>query len=148
MEAKPIGKQEPIKRFRSQGLEAELEQLKKFSGLGLELKVLWKPSADGKLSGEVKNNLLYVYEVDKEKAVDTLRHEFLDYCVSQAIEPYKEVTNRLIRMINEEAYSQKENIIEALTKLIYSEKPGRLEAPHLLLDKYSFGLYQLEMKET
>jgi len=115
---KPIQKRGPFKRIRSQRLTAELEWLQRFSGLGLELKVVWKPGPDGALSGEVKNNLIYVYEVDEEKAVDTLRHEFLDYCVSQAIQPYKEVTNRLIRMINEDAYRRKERIVETLVKLL------------------------------
>jgi len=130
-------------------LETELEWIKRFFGLGLELQVVWKPSQGGALSGEVKGNLIYVYETEEEKAVDTLRHEFLDYCVSQAIDPYRKVTNKLIAIINEEAYSRKENIVEALTKLlIYREKLGHLGAPHLLLGKYSLGLYQLEMKET
>jgi len=115
---KPIQKRGPFKRIRSQRLTAELEWLQRFSGLGLELKVVWKPGPDGALSGEVKNNLIYVYEVDEEKAVDTLRHEFLDYCVRQAIQPYKEVTNRLIRMINEDAYRRKERIVETLVKLL------------------------------
>jgi len=120
----PMGKKAQIKRIRSQRLEAELERLKRFSGLGLELKVVWKPSPDGTLSGEVKNNVIYVYEVDEEKAVDTLRHEFLDYCVSQAIQPYKEVTNKLIRMINEDAYRRKERIVEALVKLLNRDMRG------------------------
>jgi len=106
-------------------LEAELEWLRMFFRLGLELKVVWKPSLDGALSGEVKNSLIYVYEVDEEKAVDTLRHEFLDYCVSQAIQPYKEVTNRLIRMINEDAYGRKERIVEALVKLLKKDMRAR-----------------------
>jgi len=113
-----MGEPAPTKKIRSQQLEAELEWLKIFFGLGLELKVVWKPGLDGTLSGEVKNNLIYVYEVDEEKAVDTLQHEFLDYCLSQAIEPYKEVTNKLIRMINEEAYRKKERVVEALVKLL------------------------------
>ena len=115
---KPIRQQKSIRRIRSQRLEAELKRLKSFSRLGLELKVVWKPSPDEALSGEVKNNSIYVYEVDEEKAFDTLRHEFLDYCVSQAIQPYKEVTNRLIRMINEDAYRRKERIVDGLVKLL------------------------------
>lgn len=113
-----MGKQASTKQILRRRLEAELEWLKTFFGLGLELKVVWKPSPDGTLSGEVKDDLIYVYEVDEEKAVDTLKHEFLDYCLSQAIEPYKEVTNRLIRMINEDAYRKKERIVEALVKLL------------------------------
>ena len=111
-------KQASTKKILSQRLEAELEWLKRFFALGLDLQVVWKPSPDGALSGEVKNNLIYVFEVDEEKAVGTLRHEFLDYCLSQAIEPYKEVTNRLICMINEDAYRRKERIVEALVKLL------------------------------
>lgn len=142
-----MGKQESTKKILSQRLEAELEQLKKFFEMGLELKVLWKPSADGALLGEVKNNLICLYEEDGEKAVDTLRHEFLDYCVSQAIDPYRKVTNKLIAMINEEAYLRKERIVESLTKiLIYSEKSESLRGISSILE-YSFGLYQLEMKE-
>lgn len=113
-----MGKQASTKQILRRRLEAELEWLKRFFWLGLELNVVWKPSHGGALSGEVKGNLIYVYEVDEEKAVDTLRHEFLDYCLSQAIEPYKEVTNRLIRMINEDAYRKKEKIVEALVKLL------------------------------
>ena len=122
-----MGKKEPTKKILSQRLEAELERLKRFSGVGLELKVVWKPSPDVALSGEVKNSLVYVYEVDEEKAVDTLRHEFLDYCVSQAIEPYKEVTNRLIRMINEDAYRRKERIVEALVKLLRAQRKSNTD---------------------
>ena len=60
-----MGKRELTKRILGQRLEAELERLKTFFGLGLELKVLWKASLDGALSGEVKNSLIYVYEVDE-----------------------------------------------------------------------------------
>ena len=108
-------------RARKQ-LEADLKRLQTFSGLGLELKVVWTPSSDGTLSGEVKNNIIYVYDVDGEKAINTLRHEFLDYCVSQVIEPYKEVTNKLIKLINENAYREKERIIEAITKLLFERE--------------------------
>jgi len=99
-------------------LETELVRLKGLSGLGFELRVVWKPCAEGALSGEVRDNTIYVYDVEEEKAVVTLRHEFLDYCVSQAIEPYKEVANWLIRMINEDAYRRKEKVVEALAKLL------------------------------
>jgi len=113
--------------MESQRLEAELKRLKGLLGLSLDLKVIWKPSSDGMLSGEVKNNIIFVYEVDEEKAVDTLQHEFLDYCVSQAIQPYKEVTNRLIRMINEDAYGRKERIVEALVKLLKKDTYARAQ---------------------
>ena len=46
------------------------------------------------------------------------RHEFLDYCLVQAIEPYKEIANSLIRMINDDVYRRKEKIVEALVKFL------------------------------
>lgn len=99
-------------------LRNELERLKRLSGLGLKLEVVWKPRAEGALSGEVRNNTIYVYDVEEEKAIETLRHEFLDCCISEAIEPYKKITNRLISMINEEAYKMKEGIVEGLVKIL------------------------------
>jgi len=113
-----MGKQAPSKELCNRRLEAELEQLKRLSGIGFELKVVWEPSTDRVLSGEVKNNSVFVYEVDEEKAVKTLRHEFLDYCISQAIQPYKDVSNMLIRVVNDDAYKRKERIVEALMKLL------------------------------
>lgn len=100
-------------------LEEELERLRRLSGLGQGLKVVWKPSPDKPLSGEVKGDTIYVYEVDEGRALEVLRHEFLDYCISQAIEPYRMVTNKLIKLINEEAYNRKERIVEALNRLLF-----------------------------
>jgi len=110
-------------------LNAELERLKKLFGLAYNLIVIWEPSKTRcnagdtpQLSGQVLGDTIYIYELDEEKAVETLRHEFLDYCISQAIQPYKEVTNRLIRMINDDVYRRKEKIVEALVKLLGSDK--------------------------
>jgi len=99
-------------------LEAELERLKKLLGLGYGLKVKWIPNGNEKLSGEVKEDVIYIYEEDEKVAIETLKHEFLDYAISQVIEPYKQITNRLISLINEDAYRRKESLIEALKELI------------------------------
>jgi len=99
-------------------LEAELNNLKERSGLGLELKVVWKPRFNNELSGEVKNNIIFIYEEDEKKAIDTLQHEFLDYCVSKPIMPYKMLLNKLIQMLNDDAYRQKEEVVIGLQKLI------------------------------
>jgi len=99
-------------------LESALERLKQTLNLGYELQVRWVPNGDGKLSGEVKDDCIYIYEENEDKALETLRHEFLDYAVSNIIEPYKEVTNRLIALINDTAYKRKEELIKILTKLL------------------------------
>ena len=109
-------------RERSPSLEArlkeELERLKGMLGVGHELRMVWSPSSDSKLSGEVKGNVLYIYESDGFRAVDVLRHEFIDYLVSEAVEPYRSVTNKLIQLLNEVAYKNKEKVVEALIKLL------------------------------
>ena len=104
-------------------LHNELSRLKRVLGMDEDLRLEWTPrrelSKSGKeLSGEVKGNVVFIYDEDYCEALKTLRHELIDYCVSQAIEPYKEVTNRLIKMINDEAYKRKEKVVEALTRLI------------------------------
>jgi hypothetical protein len=99
-------------------LEEELERLKRKLSMGYELKVVWLPNDNSNLSGEVKGETIYVYEEDFNKALVTLKHEFLDYAISQFIEPYRNVTNKLVMLINEEAYRRKEKLIEKLSKLI------------------------------
>lgn len=99
-------------------LEEELERLKSKFNMGYELKVVWVPNGNERLYGEVKEEKIFIYDKDLDKALKTLKHEFLDYAVSQIIEPYKEVANVLIRLLNEKAYRQKEALVEKLSKLL------------------------------
>jgi hypothetical protein len=99
-------------------LEVELKRTKEKLGFGHELRVVWIPNKDSKLSGEVKDNIIYVYEPDEDTALQTLKHEIIDYAISQAIEPYKSIANKLIQLLNETAYKKKEEIVENLTKLL------------------------------
>ena len=78
----------------------------------------WLPDENAKLSGEVKGTCIFIYEVDEEKALETLKHEFLDYVISRTMEPYERIVNKFIQMLNEEAYKRKEKLTEALAKLI------------------------------
>jgi hypothetical protein len=99
-------------------LEEELERIQRKLKLGLDLKVVWTPNPDSSLSGEIKSGKILIYDESEGKALETLRHEILDFCISEAIEPYRQVTNRLIKMMNEDAYKRKEKIVEALTRLV------------------------------
>lgn len=99
-------------------LENELRKLKTVFGLDPCLKVTWVQSTEGSLSGEIKGRQIFIYEVDEEKALQTLRHEALDYLISNAIEPYKKVTNKMIKLVNEEAYERKEKLIRTLFRKI------------------------------
>jgi hypothetical protein len=99
-------------------LDEELERLKRLLRMGYELKVVWSPNNNSNLSGEVKSETIYVYEEELEKALETLRHEFLDYAISQVIQPYRDVTNKLIMLINEQAYVKKEKLVGLLCQLV------------------------------
>jgi hypothetical protein len=99
-------------------LEDELERLKQIMKQGYELTVHWIPKNDSKISGEVIGDQIYIYDTKLEVAMETLKHEFMDYYISKVIEPYKEVTNKLIEMINEQAYQRKEKCVDELCRLV------------------------------
>ena len=102
-------------------LEKELKRLKGKLSLDEKLSVIWLPDPTKSLSGEVMNRTIYVYEKHEKKALETLRHELLDYIVSRAVEPYKEVTNTLIRTLNNISYRRKEEVVEILSQLLTEE---------------------------
>jgi hypothetical protein len=99
-------------------LGSALQDLKQRLGIGYELDVKWLPDENAKLSGEVKGTCICIYEVNEEKALETLKHEFLDYLISKSIEPYEKVANLMIRMVNDEGYARKEKLVEALSQLL------------------------------
>jgi hypothetical protein len=106
------------KRSRQRALEAELERLKRLLQLGYELKVLWLPNNHANVAGEVKGDYIYVYDDDREAALETLKHEFVDYAISRVVEPYKDVANRLVALVNDLAYRRKEQLVEALVRTL------------------------------
>lgn len=99
-------------------LEEELERLTRILKLGYELKVLWIPNGNSKLSGEVRGDCIYIYEENEDEAKETLKHEFLDYAISKVIEPNKKLVNKLISLVNEEAYRKKEMMVERLSHAV------------------------------
>jgi hypothetical protein len=81
--------------------------------------VVWKPNQSGSLSREVRNGKVYVYEADKDKALQTLRHEMIDYQItSKLIQPLVDIVNLLIKSKENEVYRAKEMMIERLSKLL------------------------------
>ena len=99
-------------------LRQELRRIQRTTGLAADLEVLWRPNAKRDLSGEVVGNCIFIYDEGLESAKATLKHEVIDFCISQTIQPYKEVTNKLIALINEEAYRRKEQLVENISKLV------------------------------
>ena len=95
-------------------LETELDHLKDKFQMGQELKLEWAPN-DGSKSGEVTGTTIRIYEEDETKALDTLRHEFIEYLVTRdLVAPYKRLINKLISLFEEEMYDRKEKLVEGL----------------------------------
>lgn len=109
--------EEEVKRIQAR-LSRELQRLLHILGLGDPLTVRYAPGGSSSLSGEVRGTTIHVYDESEADAVDTLRHEVLDYHVSRVIEPYRDVTNLLIQKLNRDAYHQKEKIVQGLLRLI------------------------------
>jgi hypothetical protein len=98
-------------------LETELDRLKHKFQMGQELHLQWVPN-NGPKSGEVAGTTIRIYESDSTKALDTLRHEFIEYLLTQdLVGPYKRLINKLISLFEEEMYDRKEKLVERLREL-------------------------------
>jgi hypothetical protein len=85
----------------------------------LDLRVVWTPDPPNSLSGEVRGNTIYIYEVEEEKAIQALKHEVIDYLItSRIIKPLVSLINLLIKAREVEIYKEKEEIVKALSEII------------------------------
>ncbi|MGB9002850.1 MAG: hypothetical protein WCC52_03475 [Nitrosotalea sp.] len=99
-------------------LKEELARLIQQSGDGHGLDVVWIPRIDSAKEGEVISKTIFVYSQDLIKAIETLRHEFVDYLVCKAAEPYQELVNALLAVLSEKAYREKEDTVESILKIV------------------------------
>lgn len=113
------------------GLKEELERLVDDLGYGRELKIKWIPDGSDMLEGEVKGDVVYIYTSDEGRVVDTLLDEYFDYLVSKAIKPYEKAAllyrtmlMAVIKQVGEEAYQEKEKVVEALKKAYIAYRWG------------------------
>lgn len=102
-------------------VEAKLRE--RFQSLASALEVhnlqfVWLPDQNNGLSGEVRSGILYVYESSEEKALETLKHELVDYVLtSKIVSPLVGLVNLLIKSKETEIYREKEKIVDLLSKL-------------------------------
>lgn len=107
-------KNSPDNRF----LKEEISRLIQQSGNGNDLDVEWVPRIDSAKEGEVVGKTIFVYSQDLTKAIETLRHEFVDYLVCKAVDPYQDLVNALLAVVSERAYRKKEEIVESILKML------------------------------
>lgn len=96
------------------------EAFKTLTGkLGIEgLRLVWMPSVNNELSGEVKDGTVYIYTSDLDKAIETLKHELVDCLLtSRIVNPLVQIINLLIKLRENEIYEEKEKLVEVLFRL-------------------------------
>jgi len=101
-------------------LHLELAKLHQISKIKKHFKVKWIPQEQSSIEGKVDGDTITIYSENMEDALDTLRHEFIDYLISQAIRPYIEIINVLLFVLSQDGYDKKEDIVEKLVQLYKS----------------------------
>ena len=67
---------------------------------------------------EVTGTTIRIYEADQAKALEPLRHEYIEYLLTRdLVAPYKRLINKLISLFEEEMYDRKEKLVETLREL-------------------------------
>lgn len=100
-------------------LERELRRLAGELGYRGGLKVIWAPDADSDMHGEVRDGAVFIYDEEPEDALRTLRHEFLDfYITDEVIKPLIKYINLQKTLIEYLVYERKERLVEALERAL------------------------------
>jgi len=92
-------------------LEEELERLKAKVALAGHLRVVWAPKLSSEeLYGMVKGSTIYVFNVDEESALLTLKHEYVEYILTnEFLEP---------RIFEAKAHRRADALVDILASLI------------------------------
>ncbi len=98
-------------------LEKELQRLQELTGKNNNFELVWTPTPDSHIEGKIEDNTITIYSQDIKQATETLRHEFVDYIVCDAIKPYIKLVNVLLSVITKNAYYKKEESVEMLSSL-------------------------------
>ncbi len=93
--------------------------------LGINLVVLWKPDISKSVHGEIKGNVIFLYESMKAEAWSTLTHEVTEYKLQAVTRPYRILINNLIETVEKSIYAEKEQFIDFLPKMIEVIKENR-----------------------
>ncbi|MDR0470613.1 MAG: hypothetical protein LBH79_02660 [Nitrososphaerota archaeon] len=86
--------------------------------LGVSLLVNWQPGLGRGLHGEIRGNVLFIYDVEEGEAWRTLMHELTEFKLDGVTRPYRLLVNGLIEVVEKTVYAQKEEFIDFLPKLV------------------------------
>ena len=100
-------------------LERELQRLLQRLGLTEQLQVRWVPGGKSDLSGEVIGRTIYVYTKGLPGALETVKHEVVEYLlVKHHEEDYVTMINALVNAFNQVMRKRREELVERLSKII------------------------------
>jgi hypothetical protein len=102
-------------------LQLEFDRLKRVLPLGEEVQIRSVPDGNNKLDAEVKGNTIYIYTSDRDKVIDVLRHEYIEFAIGRAYQPVLDALNLFIKMQQETVYRRREKLVKGLCKLIGRE---------------------------
>ena len=101
----------------------ELKRLQSLLNHGEELKIKWEPrkirrNGRQRLSGEVVDETIYIYEEKENEAVRTLRHEVVEHLFFTFEKNYVELINSLIKVFNEIQREKREALVEKIVTVL------------------------------
>ena len=102
--------------------------------------LVWAPEKGSK-RGQVipKERLIIIYDEDPTRAWETFQHELVELRFRKVLRPYRELCNKLIEVVENVIYIEKENFINELPDLLQAIKEGMpdLNEPRTDLEKRS-----------
>jgi hypothetical protein len=88
------------------------------SNLGIPLTVCWLPDPRKSAHGEIKNNVICIYDSDETVAMETFVHELLEFKLKLVTEVYRALVNSLIETYEKLCYKRKEEFLDSLPKVL------------------------------
>ncbi len=86
--------------------------------LGISLIVLWKPDTSKSVHGEIKGNVIFLFDSGKAEAWSTFTHVVTEYKLQAVTRACRILVNNLIEVVEKSIYAEKEQFIEFLPKMI------------------------------
>lgn len=99
--------------------EEELNEALRRLGL-MDWTVVWNQKSSGEERGTAypDTRIIVIHDKDREAALETLIHEFLEVKMKGLIRPYLATVNALLKALEKIYYAEKEKTIDDLTPLL------------------------------
>lgn len=82
--------------------------------LNLPLKVIWAPNDNMFVHGEIKSNVILIYDSCEKDAIETFQHEVYEFKFKEVTRLYRSMFNSLLEVMEKEIYARKEAFFDFL----------------------------------